>query len=255
MKHKVRDLRGYTLGASDGEIGKVKEAYFEDDTWKVRYLVVETGRWLSGRTVLIPPAALIKGDWHNKSIAVNLTKEQIKNSPDIDTEKPVNRQQEIELYGHFGWPYYWGRGLWAGGIGTTGMMMQDTMPLEEAIQEVSSTEGGDSKKNAHLRSTNNVDGYNIRAIDGEIGDVYDFIFDDNTWKIDFIIVDTGKWLPGKKVLISPKWIRRIDWVTSSVVINVAVEKVKNSPVFDPHQPLTETYETSLHDHYDKSISH
>jgi uncharacterized protein YrrD len=107
----------------------------------------------------------------------------------------------------------------------------------------------------HLRSTNNVDGYNIRAVDGEIGDVYDFIFDDNTWKIDFIVVDTGKWLPGKKVLISPKLIRKIDWVSSSVVINVPVEKVKNSPVFDPHQPLTETYETSLHDHYDNSISH
>jgi hypothetical protein len=101
MKHKVRELRGYKLGASNGDIGRVKEAYFEDDTWKLRYLVVETGSWLSGRTVLIPPAALVKGDWLNKSIPVNLTKEQIKNSPDIDTEKPVNRQQEIELYGHY----------------------------------------------------------------------------------------------------------------------------------------------------------
>jgi uncharacterized protein YrrD len=258
MKHSVKHLEGYKLGASDGEIGEVKDLYFDDNTWTVRYLVVETGGWFSGRKVLISPAAIMQGNWEDKIIPVNLTREQVKNSPDIDTEKPVDRQQEILLYQHYGVGDYWSAGgLWAGGLGTTGMMMQPTLPLEESIHEERENElqsKNDTNDNPHLRSTDNVKGYTIKATDGRIGDVEDFIIDDSNWKIRFIIVDTGNWLPGKKVIISPNWIKEVKWETSSVIVDVTVDRVKNSPEYDPDKPLSDEYETGLNKHYNKIIS-
>lgn len=215
------------MGATDGEIGKVKAFYFDDNTWTIRYLIVETGGWLSGRKVLISPQALLAPDWESNVFPVNLTKEQIKNSPDIDTDKPVSRQQEIALNAYYPWTGYWGSGIWSGGMGVTGMMTSPAIPLEQAIHEnesASRKETGDP----HLRSTDEVSGYNIKAADGEIGDAEDFIVDDSTWKIAFMVVDTGNWFPGKKVIISPKLIKDIKWDTSEIVLNASVEQVKNS---------------------------
>ena len=238
------------MGATDGEIGKVEEFYFDDETWTVRYLIVKTGGWLSGRKVLISPTALNEPDWKNETFPVNLTKEQIKNSPDIDTEKTVSRQQEIELYGHYAWPYYGSAGAgFYGGMGMSGMV-DSRIPFEESISaQNTKKESGD----LHLRSTHEVKGYQIHAIDGEIGEVEDFIIDGKTWHLRFLVVDTGKWFPGKKVLISPKWISEVKWEDSSVHVDMPVGAVKNSPEYDPSAPMQETYETNLYNYYGKSI--
>jgi len=255
MKRSIKNLSGYTMGATDGEIGKVKDFYFDDSTWTVRYLIVETGSWLSGRKVLISTEAVVSTDYNEQAIQVNLTKEQIKNSPDIDTEKPVSRQHEIKLYEHYPWTNYWGGGLWAGGIGTTGMMMQGSVPLEEAIHNEANTDDDQTNDNPHLRSTDSVTGYNIKATDGDIGDVEDFIIEDSTWKVHFMIIDTGNWFPGKEVLISPRWIKEIQWETSTVIVNAAVDNVKNSPEYVPRQTISESYEADLQNYYGKFISH
>ncbi len=256
MKHNVKRLIGYTLGATDGEIGKVKDFYFDDETWTIRYLIIETGSWLSGRKVLISPEAVLTPDYKAEAFRVNLTKEQIKNSPDIDTEKPVSRQQEMKLYEHYPWTNYWGGGLWAGGIGTTGMVMPRPVSIEQAVKKEDDTTGKESiDGDPHLRSTNKVTGYSIKATDGEIGDVEDFIIDDSSWKIHFLVVDTGNWFPGKKVLISPKWIKEIKWETSTVIVNASVERVKNSPEYDAGQPISESYEANLQNYYGRFISH
>jgi len=241
MKRSVKSLIGNTMGATDGEIGKVKEFYFDDETWTIRYLVVETGNWLFGRKVLISPEALLNHDWEQEVFPVNLTKEQVKNSPDIDTEKPVSRQQEIKLYEHYPWKSYWGDGFY--GVGMPVSMYQVLLKEEDnkACKK--------SDDNPHLRSTHKVIGYSIKATDGEIGDVEDFIIDDSNWKVDFMVVDTGNWFPGKKVIISPKWIKEIKWDTSTVIVNASVEYVKNSPEYDPSQPISDIYATVLHDYY------
>ncbi len=136
MKRTIKNLMGFTMGATDGEIGKVKDFYFDDVTWTIRYLVVETGNWLSNRKVLISPEALLQVDWANETFPVNLTKEQIKKSPDVDTDQPVSRQHEMELYTHYPWTNYWGGGIWAGGMGTAGMMMpRSSVPMEEAVKK------------------------------------------------------------------------------------------------------------------------
>lgn len=252
MKRSIKNLIGFTMGATDGEIGKVKEFYFDDKTWTIRYLIVETGSWLFGRKVLISPQALLAPDWEGNVFPVNLTKEQIKNSPDIDTEKSVSRQQEIELYTHYPWTGYWGGGIWAGGMGTTGMMTSPALPLEQAIHE---NIGKEQATDPHLRSTDNVTGYNIKATDGDIGDAEDFIVDDSTWKIAFMVVDTGNWLPGKKVVISPEWIKDIEWDTSEIVVNASVDQVKNSPEYDAGKYLSDDYEANLQSYYGRFISH
>jgi uncharacterized protein YrrD len=235
MKRSIKSLIGFTMGATDGEIGKVKEFYFDDETWTIRYLVVDTGTWLSGRVVLISPEALLSPDWVNKTFPVNLTKDQIKNSPDINTEVPVSRQEEIKLRTYYPWVAYWGSGYY--GIGPTTDLEQ------EALRQ------NDGNEDRHLRSTHKVTGYSIKANDGEIGDVEDFLVDEDSWKIDFMLVDIGHWFSGKKVLLSPDLIKEINWETALVIVETTVARVKNSPEYDPDQELTEVYTLAPHNHY------
>jgi uncharacterized protein YrrD len=244
MKRNIKNLIGYTIGTTDGEIGKVKEFYFDDRSWTIRYLIVETGSWLSGRKVLISPEAVLEPYWEEKIFPVNLTKEQIKNSPDIDTDKPVSRQQEIKLYQHYPWTSYR-----VASIGMTGIMM----PPDEVIK--GQDEEQQNNHDPNLLSTERVKGYNIKAIDGEIGDIVDFVIDDRTWKIHFMIVDTGNWFPGKKVIISPSWIKAIKWDTSSVIVNASIEDIKNSPEYEPGEQITDSYEANLQNYYGRYIHH
>jgi len=247
MKRKIKSLTGFSIGATDGEIGNVKEFYFDDETWTIRYLIVETGGWLFGRKVLISPHSIQHSDWENKIFEANLTKEQVRNSPDIDTDKPISRQHEILLNQYYPWPSYWGDGLWAGGLGVTGMMAPVTLPLEQAVAE--EAKSPNEKYNPHLRSTSALTGYSIKATDGDIGEIEDFLIDEDRMKIDFIVVDTGAWLPGKKVLLSPDLIKEINWNSSKILVNATVEQVRTSPEYDADRPMDDEYVASHQSHY------
>lgn len=249
MNRSVKSLHHFTIAASDGNIGRVKEFYFDDHSWTIRYIVIETGNWLSGRKVLLSPQAITKTDGDNEAFTVNLTKDQIENSPDINTEQPVSRQQEMELYKHYPWTNYWEGTLWETGMGTTGMVTPLAAPLEEAIKSEEEISGSKEKGDPHLRSTANVENYSIHATDGEIGDVEDFIVDETSWKLSFFVVDTGNWFPGKKVLISPEWIKKVEWETSSVHVNASVDNIKNSPEYDADKPIVKDYQNDLHNYY------
>src|ERR671937_203627 len=107
MLRSLEELKGYAIHATDGDIGNVEDVYFDEGHWTVRYFVVNTGNWLTGRRVLISPIVFRDADWHAKKILVTLTREQVKNSPDFDTHKPVSRQHEIELARYFNWAPYW----------------------------------------------------------------------------------------------------------------------------------------------------
>ncbi len=251
MKRNLKSLTGFTIGGIDGEVGKVKEFYFDDETWTIRYLVVETGSWLFGRKILLSPDALLTPDWENQIFPVVLTMEQIKGSPEIDTDKPVSRQHEIELYGYYPWGAYYWRG--GGGLGIAGMGMSYPLAMNHAVKEDDVSVDDKSDDDSHLRSIDTVTGYNIKATDGEIGDVEDFIINTNTWAIDFMEVDTGNWFPGKKVLISPKWIKEINWENSSVIVNASEEQVKNSPEYVPGKELSDSYEAGLVNYYGRFI--
>lgn len=249
MRRNIKSLSGFTIGATDGEIGKVDEFYFDDQTWTIRYLVVKTGGWLSGRMVLLSPLSLLQPDWENKLFPVNLTRQQVKDSPDIDTEKTVSRQHEVELYEHYSWPYYGitGAGFY-GGMGMAGMV-DSRIPFEEVIagQHVEN-----EHMDPHLRGTDEVRGYHIHATDGKIGEVEDFIINSESWKIDYLIVDTGNWFPGKKVVLSPEWIMQVRWEDAAVYVNLPVDAVKHSPEYNAAEPLQDDYQEKLHHYYGKS---
>ena len=133
MQHTIKSLIGFKMAATDGEIGEVKELYFDDESWVIRYLIVETGNWLFNKKVLIAPQALLAPDWANKNFPVNLTKEQIKSSPDIDTDQPVSHRQEIEMYGHYAWERYGGSGFYAGN--SAAVMNLPAIVDEETIKD------------------------------------------------------------------------------------------------------------------------
>ena len=245
MQRSVNSLIGYTISAKDGQLGKVSEFFFDDHTWTIRYLVVDTGTWLAERKVLIPRSALGITDWLSKTFQVNLTMEQVRNSPDTDAKKTVSRQNELELFNHYGLPVYWGDVFNDGNVGI--------IPLPALIDNISTNKENESlkktKANSHLRSTKNVEGYNIQSNDGEVGHVEDYIVDDKKWNLVFFIVDTHNWLPGRKVLVSPHWIKKIDWREEKVYVNLYQKSIKNSPEFDPDVQITEDYEKVLFNYY------
>ena len=241
MLIKAKALKGYQLHSLDGEIGRVKEFYFDDKHWTIRYLVALSGTWLAGMEVLISPYALGDINTERQDIAINLTRKQIEGSPSLETDAPVSRQYEEDYYGYYGWPMYW-----------SGPYMWGAYPYIERDREKrrERNEGG-KPWDAHLRSTRAVTTYDIQASDGELGHVGDFVIDDHTWAIRYLIIDTRNWWPGKKVLVSPRWITRVSWEESKVFVNLHRETIQKSPEYTEESLLTRDYETRLHSHYDR----
>jgi len=256
MLRSAKRLHGYSIHATDGNLGHVDQFYFDDETWAIRYLVVNTGNWLLGRQVLISPMALGQTDASTNTLRVNLTMEQVKNSPDIDTHKPVSRRQEIESSLYYGWPLYWSGGdLWGSWAYPThlaaqgGMILPAPPPVDtDAAHNMDTAESEDS----HLRSTQEVIGYALEASDGEIGSVDDFILDDESWAMRYAVADTGNWWPGKKVLIDPRWIHKVSWAESTVHVGLLREAIRHSPEYDPSMPISREYEARLYGHYGRS---
>jgi hypothetical protein len=241
MLNNAKTLKGYKLDGLDGEIGKVKEFYFDDRHWTIRYLVADTGNWLTGRQVLISPYALAGVVAEEQHLAIHLTKKQIEDSPSLNSDKPVSLQFENAYYGYYGWPMYWGGPYsW----GAYPYIVRDREKGSESTQ-------GKKAWDHHLRSTHEVTGYHIQAIDGEIGHVNDFIIDDETWAIRYLIIDTHNWWPGKKVLFSPQWIESVSWGERKVFVNLSRGAIKQSPEYTEDSMLTRDYETGLHRHYNR----
>lgn len=251
MQRSVNSLIGYKISALDGELGKVNEFLFDDLTWSIRYLVVKTGGWASKRMAIIPRSALGVIDWESQTFKVNLTVEQVRNSPDIETQRTVFRQHEIELLNHYGLPIYWGDGRYDDNI--------NAIPLASSndVKKIKNNDNSINKLNddPHLRNTKIVAGYHIHAIDGKIGHVEDYIVDDEKWNICSLIIDTHNWLPGRKVLILPLWIYRIDWEENIVYVNLSKEKIENSPEFNPAESVNQEYERELIKHYAGHVGH
>jgi sporulation protein YlmC with PRC-barrel domain len=251
MLSKVKTLKGYKLHSLDGEIGKVKDLYFDDRYWAIRYLVADSGNWLSGRQVLISPYALRAVNKEERNIAINLTKKQIEDSPPLDSDKPVSRQFEEDYHGYYGYvPYWYGPFMW----GYYPYIERDrdiVREREERRRAEESAQAEREKWDPHLRSTNAVSGYHIQASDGEIGHIEDFIIDDEKWAIRYLIINAQNWWPGKEVLVSPKWTERISWNDSKIFINLTRETIKQSPEYTETSPLTRDYEIGLHKHYNR----
>jgi hypothetical protein len=239
MLCKAKTLKLYTLNGSDGNVGTVKDLYFDDTFWTVRYLVAETGDWLTDRQVLISPYALGHINRDERHIVVTLTRKQIEDSPSLDTHKPVSRQFEEDYFGYYGWPLY------LGGPYNWGHHPH----IERNQRNWRHSAPGEYAWDAHLRSTEDVSGHVIHALDGDLGHVEDFVIDDDTWAIRYLVIHTANWWPGRKVLIAPKWIKSISWGQSKVFVNLQREAIQHAPEYSEDFLMTREYEIALHKHY------
>lgn len=248
MLHQAKDLSDLTIVAADGSsIGAVTDLYFDDQTWTIRYLVVDVGSWLTRRKVLISPLAAGEPAWDAKVLPVALTRAQIKNSPDIDTDKPVTRQHESDYLSYYNYPYYWaGMGLVGAGLNPP-MLLVDGAGTDGHAE----TDQANSDNDHHLRSAKAVRGYHIHAIDGTIGHVTDLLVDEASWSIRYLVVRTGNWWLGHDVLLTPQWIGSVSWEEQSMTVDLTRDALKRAPCYDRALPLTRDMEAAVHRHYER----
>ena len=247
MLRSLKDLEHYTVRATDGDIGTVVNFLMEDDRWVVRYLVADTGGFFHGRSVLISPISFGKVDWTEHRFHVSLTRDKVKNSPEVNVDEPVSRQHERDYYGYYGYPYYWGYpGVWGMGYYPASLANIDR---RSGLDSPDGAPAGD----AHLRSARELRGYHIRGTDDAIGHVEDFIVDDETWQIRYLVIDTSNWWFGKKVLVAPQWTKSISWDQRVMRIDLSREVIKKSPVWNPTAGVNRKYEVDLYDYYGRPV--
>ncbi|MEQ1694236.1 MAG: PRC-barrel domain-containing protein [Hyphomicrobiaceae bacterium] len=237
MLWNASELVGSTIKATDGEVGIVSDVLFDDQSWMVRWLVVDTGSWLPGRVVLLPLSVLGQPDRVNRLFPVNLTKRQVEDSPDEGAHLPVSRKMEAALFGHYGWEPYWGG---------------DMFPVSNAIavpyavpNPPSETARLPADPDCHLRSSVAVTGYHMHTVDGELGQAEDFLIDGTDWRIRDIVVETNSWLPSNLVLTGTSHVKRIDWAEQRIYLDLTIQKIKDSPAYEPVIAMRGIYDTSL----------
>ena len=257
MLRSMKELENYAISATDGLVGHLKDFYFDDDAWVVRYFVVDAGTWLSSRMVLISPIAVSHPNWLERTLPVSITMAQVKSSPDIDTDKPVSRQHEEDYLTYYGYPYYWGgMGMWGEGMvpyamvpGYTGDAKNQAEREREEAVHVREQRERHRNDDPHLRSCNAVVDYHLHATDGEIGHVAGFLVDDDTWAIRYLIVDTSNWWLGHKVLVAPQWITGVHWSDRTVSVDLSRDAIQHAPHYDPTLSWSRDQDESLYRHY------
>jgi hypothetical protein len=221
MLQSIKQLYGNKLAALDGDIGHVKDFYFDDENWVVRYLVADTGSWLTGRLVLLTPHAFGKLDQDEKTLHIKLHKKKIQDSPSIESHKPVSRQYETDYYGYYGWPTYWdGSAMW--GMGSYPVVLP---PSKKEMEIQKKYHHRDDK---HLRSMQAVTGYHIQSADGEIGHVNSFLVDDKSWAIHELVIETGHWYSGKEILIPTSKVKKISYEEAKVFVSLTKADIQQT---------------------------
>lgn len=240
MLWSIKSLRGYVIDATDGEIGKTEGFLVDTQHWILSYVIVKTGKWLLGRQVLLSPIAFHQPDWASHRFPVELTQEQVKNSPAFIHEQPISRQYQKELHDYYAWPYYWAM---------KSSLHPVPIPPVSPEKSINSECAAHKEQNSHLRSTQEVIGYHIQATDDEVGHVEDFIVEDELWMIRYIVIDTKNWGPGKKFLVSPANIQHVAWEKKKVYMRLSTQQIQEGLEYNPSEPVNRQYEVRFYDYY------
>lgn len=252
MLHKAKDLFGATIKATDDDhIGALHDFYFDAEEWAVRYLVADVGSWLFGRRVLLAPDSVQSAQWSDKVFPVNLTRQQVKDSPEIDLAKPISRQYQADLHEHYGWPAYWGADAmpYSAGGGITPAIQPTIEPTPASDMPAEMIEALEQSDHAPLQSIREMSGYPIEATDGAIGHISDFFIDDENWAIRYVLIATGNWLPDQQVLLSTAWLDGVDWNEKRVYAKLTKAQIEHSPAYNPTAPIARSDEAALHEYY------
>lgn len=265
MLQIVSKLNGYSIEAKDGTIGTVSDFLFDDTTFNVRWLVIDTGNWLPGRKVLIHPSAIVYAEHWTGRLNVGLTMSEVENSPDISQDRPVSQQMQNQLYDYYGWDSQLGGSPYGGTIYAGGLygaeMGAITPPLSartyfgtnEASEAERSKATPPHEADPHLRSIAEVTGYHVHATDGTIGYVENVLVDSESWMVRYLAIDTSNWWFGQHVLISPHALREINWTDRYIRLDIARVQVKASPPWDSTDLVDEEFENRLYSHYNWPI--
>ena len=252
LRHQSQ-INGYAVHTSDGLIGTISDVLFDDATWLVRWFVIDTGTWLRGRKVLLPPSALDSVNHIGHQFVARLSRKQVSNGPDAGFDLPVSRQHEADICNYYGWAPYWGAGSYMGMVGFGGYLGGPVMasPSPELMQREKDIDDAQrAASDPTLRSIKEVTGYHVHASDGEVGHVEDFLIEDGDWSIHYLVVDTKNWWPGNKVLVSPLAVQSIQWMDRLVNLGANRQTVKDSAVYDPSTTVDPIYEKHVHKYND-----
>jgi hypothetical protein len=246
MLRSLKEFEHCKVSAADGDIGSIQDFLLDDERWSVRYLMVETSGFLDRQQVLISPISFRQADWSGTQFHLALTKEEVRMSPSIDTNRPVSRQQEIDLSGYYGYPNYWNNsGLW-------GMSDYPGSLAAERWRELS-VQNAENLAGIHVRCASEIRGYQVQGSDAPIGDIENFIIDDQTWEVRFLVIDASSWWGGERVLVAPRWATRIGWDERQVYVDLPRQLVKNCPKWSSTLEINREYEVRLHDYYGRTL--
>ncbi|MFC4701131.1 PRC-barrel domain containing protein [Glaciecola siphonariae] len=248
MNISLNSLLNYDIEALDGDIGFIKDVLFDDQQWAVRYLTVDTKRWMPlSKKVLITPISLQLLNVADEKVHVSLSKEDVQNSPSIETHKPVSRQFEEVMFDFFGYGYYWnGLGLWGDFQNPLDLAQQERLQTQHDAKRDKATPS--DEQDPHLRSIDELKHYNLVETDGMQGHVHDFILDTDSWRIKYLVIDTRNWLPGgRKTLLPPEYLESVSWKDQAVFCELNKQQIKQIPEFDQDKINNEDYLASVHD--------
>lgn len=251
MLRSLDSLRNHVLDCTDGELGRVHDFLIDDLGWTVRYLVVDTRKWLPGRRVVLSPSAFGRADWTTHRVPVDMSQQQVKDSPSLDEHAPVSRQHELELFDYFRFSGY------PAGAGAYTLAVLPHMypvpqggePDAEAEEKPSAEERAQTEYGGHLRSTRELERYTFELADAEIGHLEDVIVDED-WIVRYLVADLRRWLPGgRKVLVSPQWIEEVAWDHRSISVGLTERQLESCPDYDAHAAVNRVYEQRLYDYH------
>ncbi len=258
MLFTLKEVQDYQLRAVDGDFGKMKTFLLDDFEWVIRYLVVEVG----SRDVLLSVLAVGEPDRDHKVLPVDVSKDKVMNSPTFDIHQPLSRETEREFSDYFEWPYYWEPDdvpntlpgdLTAVPLIDMELDREEKEGEQALIPETGTTGPETDQPNDRLRSTQALFGDTIHTTNDNraAGKLFDIVTQSENWNILYLVVDTGGLLSGKKVLVSPNWVRKIDEAGSRIYVNLKQETIQNSPEFQSIHDLDGDYQSRLDDYYNR----
>lgn len=240
------DLRHYDVKGSSEHIGKLHDIYLDDETWKIKWFVVETGNWFSSNKILLDSEKIIKVSPQEGTFHVSLTQKDVEEAPSANEHLPVGDQHRNE------YSYIAASHNTLLFPGYAGLMMPTTLierPEQAVGAEKNLEELARQQADRHLRSASEIEGYTIHAADGNLGPLSDLVINAETWTIELLALDTSKWLPGRTVVISPRSIDRISWEDRELVVMMEKETIEQSPELHSLKSIETSYLSKLNDYY------
>jgi uncharacterized protein YrrD len=239
MLHLAHKVVGATVKGTDGDIGTLEDFYFEEDRWTIRYLLVDTGKWFSGKRVLISPMS-VRNEWGRTGVRLSLTKDQVWNSPEFKEGVPLSREGETAVLAYYGYPDYWGAASTWGNFDSPMALVEGVVVKAETAP---AGKRGIDPEARHLRSIKKSTGYHLHARNGEIGHVDDFLIGQESWRIRYLLVDTSNWIGGRSVIVSPEAVEGIDKERGQLSVAVDREAIKQAPELESIQSALDLTET------------